>query len=231
MHRLRGDGREPRDGEFFPTRFREQRVAREGCPLPQPRERSDDRAHHHPAHRAHHGGVPGVRVRQARAGDLDGHELLRRRVARGFRGEGGGAGKEGLPGLHVHGPRHHLRARGTDRGEERVHHPAAHTDHAQRRHHAPDSRPHRVHHGGADLRGQAAAQQADLPANQRAAFTLAADEVGHRGGHDARGPRRGEQPAVRQLRHREGYAGDEGCRRRGGAKRRGSAVPGVSRQV
>ena len=66
------------------------------------------------------------------------------------------------------------------------------------------------------MKRPADAQQGDLPAHQRAAVALAADEVGHRRGHDAPRPRRRLQPAVRQLRHREGYAGDEGCGRRGG---------------
>ena len=100
-----------------------------------------------------------------------------------------GTGPQGLPGLHVHGSRDDLRARGADRREEGQHHPAADSDDAQRRHHAPHPGFDGVHHGGADLRGQAAAQPADLPAHQRAAVAVAADEVGHRGGHDARGPR------------------------------------------
>lgn len=50
-----------------------------------------------------------------------------------------------------------------------------------------------------DLPRQAAAHEGDLPAHQRAAVAISADEVGHRRGHDPRGPLERFQPAVRDV--------------------------------
>ena len=163
-----------------------------------------------------------------------------------------------------------VRARGcrSHRGSQGLHHPAAHPDHAQRRHHPPHPRPHRIHHRGAGVCGPPAAQQvgggcggrgrgqgldlacrlgglrirfvaqhgkhipgrprcrrqrrpptapaalplvlrpqAGVPSHQRAAQPVPADEERDWGGHDAGRPLRGLQPALRQLRHRQGRAG------------------------
>ena len=51
-----------------------------------------------------------------------------------------------------------------------------------------------------DLPGQAAAHEGNLPPHQRAALAVAADEVGHRRGHDPRRPLERFQPAVRDVR-------------------------------
>lgn len=80
--------------------------------------------------------------------------------------------------LHVHGSGHHLREGRAHRGPHRQHHPAAHPDHAQRRHHPPHPRPDRLHHRGPGLRGQAAAESPDLPPHQCSAVPVQAD-----GGH------------------------------------------------
>ena len=80
-----------------------------------------------------------------------------------------------------------------------------------------------VHHRGPDLRRPQAPRPPGLPADQRAPLALAPDEVGHRRGHDAPRPRRRLEPDVRELRDREGRAGDEGRRRRGGPLRRDDA--------
>ena len=90
-----------------------------------------------------------------------------------------GARPTRLPRVHVHGLVHDLRACGPSRGQERVHNAAAHLDHASRRHHASHPRPHRLHHRRPDLHRPPAAQPADLPAHQRAAFPLAPHEDGH----------------------------------------------------
>ncbi|EDK99102.1 ATPase, H+ transporting, lysosomal V1 subunit B1, isoform CRA_d, partial [Mus musculus] len=79
-----------------------------------------------------------------------------------------------------------------------------------------------------------------LPTHQCAPIPLATDEVGHRRGHDQKGPRRCLQPAahavrcpsiVRLLRHREGRAGHESGGGGGGAHLRGPALPGVPAEV
>lgn len=55
------------------------------------------------------------------------------------------------------------------------------------RHNPPDPGLNRVHHRRPDIRRQATAQQADLPADQRAAVLVAADEVGDWGEADEEG--------------------------------------------
>ena len=51
---------------------------------------------------------------------------------------------------------------------------------ARRRHHAPDSRPHRLHHRGPDRAVAPAAPARRVPADRRAAVAVAADEPRHR---------------------------------------------------
>ena len=55
-------------------------------------------------------GIPGLRCRQACAGGDVGHDQLLRGAARGVRQSWRGAEPQGLPGLHVFGPGHPLRA-------------------------------------------------------------------------------------------------------------------------
>uniref|UniRef100_A0A493TCA2 ATPase F1/V1/A1 complex alpha/beta subunit nucleotide-binding domain-containing protein n=1 Tax=Anas platyrhynchos platyrhynchos TaxID=8840 RepID=A0A493TCA2_ANAPP len=81
-HRLRGHGGEHGDGSLLQVGLRGERLHGERLPLPQPGQRPHHRAHHHPTPGAHHGRIPGVPVREARAGHPDGHELLRRGPAR-----------------------------------------------------------------------------------------------------------------------------------------------------
>ena len=51
---------------------------------------------------------------------------------------------------------------------------------ASTRHHAPNSRSHRVHYGGPDLRGPPIAQQANIPTDQRPAVPIASHEERYR---------------------------------------------------
>ena len=84
---------------------------------------------------------------------------------------GRGAQPQGLPRLSVQRPGVHLRAGRQDRGPERLHHPVAHADHAQRRHHPPRAGPDRLHHRRPDRVGPGPAPAGHLPAHQRAAVT------------------------------------------------------------
>ena len=59
-------------------------------------------------------------------------------------------GRRGYPGLHVHRPLDHLRARRPHQGPQGLDHADPDPVHARRRHHAPDPRPHRLHHRGPD---------------------------------------------------------------------------------
>lgn len=70
----------------------------------------------------------------------------------GFRRAGGSSRSPWVPRLHVHRFVHHLREGGSRYWEERFHHPAAHPDDAQRRHHSPHPRLDGLHHGGTGKR-------------------------------------------------------------------------------
>jgi V/A-type H+-transporting ATPase subunit B len=63
---------------------------------------------------------------------------------------GGDPRSSGLSALHVHQPRLALRARGPRPRPSGLGHPADDPVDAGRRHHASDSRPHRLHHRGPD---------------------------------------------------------------------------------
>ena len=73
-------------------------------------------------------------------------------------------GRRGYPGLHVHRPLDHLRARRPHQGPQGLRHPAPDPVDARRRHHAPDPRPHRLHHRGPDRALAPAAPPRRLPA-------------------------------------------------------------------
>ena len=116
-------------------------------------------------------------------------------------------GRRGYPGLHVHGPLDDLRARRPHQGPQGLGHAAADPVDARRRHHAPDPRPHGLHHRGPDRALAPAAPPRRLPADRRAAVPVPADEPRHRRGQDARRPSRGRQPALRRVRARAATCG------------------------
>lgn len=65
--------------QILPERLRGERCHATDGAVPQPRQRPDDRAHHHAAFDPHHRRVPRLRARPARAGDPHGHVVVRRR--------------------------------------------------------------------------------------------------------------------------------------------------------
>ena len=98
----------------------------------------------HPPGRPHHRRVPRLRPRHARPGGAHRHDQLLRGAPRNLGGPGGTTRPARLPGLHVHGPGHDLRARRARPRPVRVPDPAAHPVHARRRHQPPGSRPDRL---------------------------------------------------------------------------------------
>ncbi|MCK7483154.1 MAG: hypothetical protein M0C28_43460 [Candidatus Moduliflexus flocculans] len=88
---------------------------------------------------------------------------------------------------------------GHDPGLAGLHHPAAHPDHAQRRHLPPDPGPDRLHHRGPDRLRAGDGRPGHLPARGGPALPVAAHEGRHRRGHDPGGPPAPGQPALRRA--------------------------------
>lgn len=78
------------------------------------------------------------------------HHQLRRSVARGFGGKKGSSRQTRIPRLYVHRPCKHVRACRQNRGKERLYHSNSYPYDARGRQDAPNSRPYRLHHRGAN---------------------------------------------------------------------------------
>ena len=110
-HRLRRHRRALRQRRVLPPQPRGERRAGAHGAVPQPRQRLEHAAPADAALRAHRRRVPGLRRRQACAGHPDRHDQLLRGAARGVVEQGRDPEPQGLPGLHVLGPGHAVRAR------------------------------------------------------------------------------------------------------------------------
>ena len=110
-HRLRRHRRALRQRRVLPPQPGARRRAGAHRAVPQPGQRLEHAAAADAALRAERRRVPGVRLRQARAGDPDRHDQLLRGAARGVVEQGRDPQPQGLPGLHVFGPGHAVRAR------------------------------------------------------------------------------------------------------------------------
>ena len=121
-------------------------------------------------------------VRPARAGDPDRHDQLLRGAARGLVEQGRNPQPQGFPGLHVFRSGDAVRARRLPARHDPGGHAdaAVDPDHAGRRHQPSDSRPHRLHHRRPDRALARSRPARHLPARQRAAQPVAADEGRHR---------------------------------------------------
>ena len=143
-------------------------------------------------------------------------------------------GRRGYPGYMYTDLATIFERAGVVAGRGRVGHAAPDPHDAGRRHHPPDSRPHRLHHRGPDRAEPGARPPRRLPADRRAAVAVAPDERRHRRQDRARPPPLGRS-ALRDLRagaggavHR-GHRGGDGAaaRRPTGAGLRGAIRAGV----
>ena len=119
-------------------------------------------------------------LRHARAGDPHRHDQLLRGAARGVVEQGRDPEPQGLPGLHVHGPGHAVRARRPHEGQQGHDDAVADPDHARRRHRPPDPRPDRLHHRRPDRALARPRPARHLSTGECAAQPVASDEGRHR---------------------------------------------------
>ena len=145
-HRLRRHRRAARQRRILPPQPRAARRARAHGAVPEPGQRLEHAAPADAALRAQRRRVPGVRARQARAGDPHRHDQLLRGAARGVVEQGRDPEPQGLSGLPLLGPGDVVRARRLPARRARDADAAFHPDHAGRRHRPPDPRPHGLHH-------------------------------------------------------------------------------------
>ena len=127
-------------------------------------------------------------------------------------------GRRGYPGYLYTEPGHHLRAGRPPAGQEGLHHPDPHPDHARGRQDPPHPRPDRLYHRGADHPLPGAVPQGHPPAGGRAALPVPSEGQGHRRGQDPGGPLRHHEPALRRLLHRQGQQGADVHPGRGGPR-------------
>ena len=169
-----------REAAFFRRSFMETAALERAVLLAEPRRRPTGRAPAGTPDRAHRRRVPRLRRRLPRARHPHGHHELLRGAARDRLRPRGDPRTARLPGLHVHGPRVAVRARGAHPRAPGLGDPARDPLDAGRRHHAPDPGPHRLHHRGPDRALPRARPARDLAADRRAAVAQPPDERGHR---------------------------------------------------
>ena len=117
---VRRHGHHLRGVRLLHQRLPQDRGHQPGGAVHQPGRPAADREDRDAAHGADLRRVPGLRAGHARPGHPDRHDQLLRGAARDLRGPQGGALPPRLPGLHVHGPVHDLRARRAASGARRA---------------------------------------------------------------------------------------------------------------